>query len=230
MEKKNLGTKATRSSIIETLFDRGYVRGQHSIEATPLGISLIDSLEKYSPIIIDEALTRKFEQQMESLQQITDSKSKNHIQKELLLEKEKSIIEKAKETITKIAKQFTENEIEIGKELLHANVEYRKQQKIENRIMPCPTCNKGHLAITYSPKTKRYFIACDAYPDCKNTFPLPPNGLIKKTEKHCEECQHLMLMRLTKGKRPWIFCWNPKCPTNKERMEEYRKKQENQSQ
>jgi hypothetical protein len=24
-----------------------------------------------------------------------------------------------------------------------------------------------------------------------------------------------MLMRLTKGKRPWTFCFNPQCPTNK---------------
>ena len=45
LEKRNLGTKATRSSILETLYDRGYVK-EKSIEATPLGISLIETLEK----------------------------------------------------------------------------------------------------------------------------------------------------------------------------------------
>ena len=45
LEKRNLGTKATRSSIVETLYDRGYVEGQ-SIQATPLGISLINTLRK----------------------------------------------------------------------------------------------------------------------------------------------------------------------------------------
>ncbi|MEK6827431.1 MAG: DNA topoisomerase I, partial [Nanoarchaeota archaeon] len=63
LEKRNLGTKATRAAIIETLYDRGYVK-EKSIEATPLGISLIATLEKYSPIIIDEELTRNFEKEM----------------------------------------------------------------------------------------------------------------------------------------------------------------------
>jgi len=66
LEKRNLGTKTTRSSILETLYNRGYVK-EKSIEATPLGISLISTLEKYSPIIIDEKLTRSFEDQMQSI-------------------------------------------------------------------------------------------------------------------------------------------------------------------
>jgi len=69
LEKRNLGTKATRSSILETLYDRGYVQGQ-SIQATPLGISLINTMEKYSPIIIDEKLTRDFEIEMENIQRM----------------------------------------------------------------------------------------------------------------------------------------------------------------
>ena len=60
LEKRNLGTKATRAAILETLYDRGYIR-EKSIEATPLGMSLISTIEKYSPIIIDEQLTRNFE-------------------------------------------------------------------------------------------------------------------------------------------------------------------------
>jgi hypothetical protein len=33
-------------------------------------------------------------------------------------------------------------------------------------------------------------------------------------------------MRLSKGKRPWTFCFNPNCESNKERMEEYKKSQQ----
>lgn len=205
LEKRNLGTKATRSSILETLYDRGYIEGQ-SIKATPLGISLIETLEKYSPIITDEKLTRNFEKNIESI-----SSQDN---KEKLEKKEKEITEKAKKTITDIAKDFDKNDKKIGKELVSANAKFREQQKIENQIMKCPKCGKGHLAITYSKKNKRFFIACDAYPDCQNTFPLPPNGVIKKTDKVCEECGYPMLMRLSKGRKPWIFCWNPECPTN----------------
>ena len=66
LEKRNLGTKATRANILETLYSRGYVN-EKSIKATPFGISLIETLEKYSPIIIDEKLTRSFEEEMESI-------------------------------------------------------------------------------------------------------------------------------------------------------------------
>jgi DNA topoisomerase I len=210
LEKRNLGTKATRSSIVETLYDRGYVEGQ-SIQATSLGISLIDTLEKYSPIIIDEKLTEKFEEDMDHI-----STQKNREKQD---KKEKEIIDKAKITITEIAKDFKKNETKIGDELINANIQFREKQKLDNALMKCPKCGKGDLAINYSKKTKRAFVSCNAYPECKTIYGLPPNGQIKKTDKTCEECQWPMLMRLTKGKRPWIFCFNPSCVTNKEWVE-----------
>ncbi|MFH1365436.1 MAG: DNA topoisomerase I [archaeon] len=215
LEKRNLGTKATRSSILETLYDRGYVKGK-SVEATPIGISLINTLEKHSPIIIDEKLTRDFEREMDSITQA----------KKDFEEKEKKIIEKAKETITKISKDFEKNEKEIGKEIIEANQEQRVQERIENTIMTCPRCNKGNLFVNYSKKNRRYFIACDKYPECKNTYSLPPNGLIKRANKLCEDCGFPALIRLSKGKRPWEFCFNPQCKKNKERIEEYNKNRE----
>ncbi len=217
LEKRNLGTKATRSSIVETLYDRGYVEGQ-SIQATPLGISLISTLEKYSPIIIDEKLTREFEREMEGIQDLNEKSKQN--------KKEEEIIEKAKITITKISKDFEKNQEKIGQELVNANAEYREKQRIENRLIQCPKCKKGNLIINYSKKTRRYFVACDAYPECKNTSSLPPNGIIKKAEKNCEQCGYPMLIRISKGKKPWTFCWNPQCLTNQKRIEEYKKESE----
>ena len=51
-----------------------------SIKATPLGIKLIDALQEYSPIILDENLTRSMEEQMNS---ILESKDKNLLDKEI---------------------------------------------------------------------------------------------------------------------------------------------------
>ena len=102
LEKRNLGTKATRSSIIETLYDRGYVEGQ-SITATPFGISLIDTLEKYSPIIIDEKLTKNFEKDMENIGDWRRQK-----QNQL---KEDEIINKAKSTITEFQRILKKTKI-----------------------------------------------------------------------------------------------------------------------
>ncbi|MCL5018302.1 MAG: DNA topoisomerase I [Candidatus Pacearchaeota archaeon] len=210
LEKRNLGTKATRAAILETLYDRGYVK-EKSIEATPLGISLIETLEKYSPVIIDEELTRKFEKEMDS---IVESKKD-------FIEKENVIIEEAKKTIRDISGDFEKNKMEIGKELITAETKLWEKQKEENKLNVCPQCGKGMLSIMYSRKTRRSFVACDKYPDCKKTYSLPPNGVIKKTGKICESCGFPMLMRLSKGKRPWIFCFNNECETNKKRLEEY---------
>jgi DNA topoisomerase-1 len=99
-----------------------------------------------------------------------------------------------------------------------------KREKEENKLNICPVCKKGNLAITYSRKTRRSFIACNAYPECKKTYSLPPNGLIKKTDKVCEFCGFPMLISLRKGKKPWIFCFNSECESNKKRLEEYRAK------
>ncbi len=217
LEKKNLGTKATRSSVLETLYDRGYIQGQ-SIQATPLGISLIDTMERYSPIIIDEKLTRDFELEMENIQRMHNKQKQE--------KKEQEIIDKAKNTITNIAKDFEKSKNKIGQELIDANIEYREKQKLENAIKKCPKCEKGDLSINYSKKTKRFFVGCTAYPECTNTYSLPPNGNINKSDKICEECQWPMLTRLSKGKKPWTFCFNPNCPTNSSWVEKSKLKRE----
>lgn len=204
LEKRNLGTKATRANILETLYDRDYIR-EKSIQATPFGISLISTLEKYSPIIIDEKLTRHFEKEMESIQE----------SKKFQAEKEKKIIDEAKITITKILDEFVKNEKKIGDDLLKGNDKVIEQQREENTLTQCPVCKKGNLRILYNKNFKRYFVGCSNYPECKTTFSLPP-GMIKNANKVCEQCNFPKLIRIQKGKRPWEFCFNPECPSRKQ--------------
>lgn len=204
LEKKNLGTKATRSTIVDTLFERGYLDGK-SIQATPLGLKLIEALEKYSPIIIDENLTKQLEEQMEKIQDA----------KEGFENKENEVVEKAKRVITDIAKEFKAKEIEIGKELGKGLESLRQAQNEANTLVQCPTCKKGNLRILFNRASHRYFVACSAYPDCKQTYSLPPNALIKKSDKLCESCNFPKLMAIRKGKRPWEFCFNINCEVNK---------------
>ncbi len=196
LEKKNLGTKATRSSIVDTLFDRGYLEGT-SIKATPLGIKLIEALEKYSSIIIDENLTRQIEEQTEDIQN-SSSDFKN---------KEDKIVAHAKSLILDISKEFKSKETEIGLELQKGLETHRLEQREASIIMPCPVCKKGNLRILYSKKSKRYFVACSSYPECTATYSLPPNALIKTTGKTNPEGLPLLLS-IKKGKRPWEFPFN----------------------
>ncbi|MEK6895554.1 MAG: DNA topoisomerase I [Nanoarchaeota archaeon] len=200
LEKRNLGTKATRASIVETLYDRGYIK-EKSIEATPIGMALIETLEKHSPIIIDEELTRNFENEIEI---ITEENKKT----EELKKEENKILDEAKKTITKISEQFQKEEKEIGQELVQAQDDLREIEKEQNTIMKCPQCKEGNLTIRYSKNTRRYFVGCSNYPSCKATYSLPPNALIKNTGKTSENNLPLLLA-LRKGKRPWEFEFNP---------------------
>lgn len=217
LERKNLGTKATRSMIVDTLFERGYLDGT-SIKATPLGKSLIESLEKYSPIIIDENLTRSLEDKMEEIQSNYHEK---HESPKVLEEKEKTIVEEAKRIITDISREFRTKEIEIGKDILKGLQDLREVQNSSNTLNKCPKCKTHDLRILYSKKIRRYFVACSGYPNCTQTFSLPPNSLIKKSEKNCEHCTFPKLLAIRKAKRPWEFCFNPECSENKARREKY---------
>jgi len=220
LEKKNLGTKSTRSMIVDTLFSRGYLDGK-SIQATPLGKKLIETLEKHSSIIIDENLTRSLEEEMEKIQEL----------KENLKEKGEEVIEKAKKIISDIAKEFKSKEKEIGLDLASGLQEFRKEQQESNTLMPCPTCKKGNLRIMYNKASRRYFVSCSAYPECRQTFSLPPNALIKKVDnnKLCEADNFPKLLAIRKAKRPWEFCFNPECPIEKEKREKYQELKEDSS-
>jgi len=69
-----------------------------------LGIKLIESLEKYSPIILDENLTRDLETKMEEIQF-----SKKGFQR-----KKEKIVQSVQTLITDISKEFKINESKIG--------------------------------------------------------------------------------------------------------------------
>ena len=197
LEKKNLGTKATRSAIVDILFNRGYLDGK-SIEATPLGTKLIEALEKYSPIIVDENLTRQVEEKTEAILEAKSGWEKM----------ENETVKRVEQLITDISKEFKVNELSIGKQILSGVQDLREQQKEQNTIMPCPKCNQGNLQIRYSKKTRHYFVGCSNYPNCTAVHSLPPNALIKTTDKKSDRNLPI-LQALRKGKRPWEFEFDP---------------------
>ncbi len=196
MESLGIGTKATRSNIIETLYQRHYIK-ETAIEATSLGIKTIETLEKYVPEIIDVKLTRHFEEEMEKIQERKKKKEK--------------VLEEAKKTLIKIFKHFKENEIKIGKALSEANIKTREESTIVGK---CDKC-KNDLRIMYSKKNRQYFVACSGYPKCKNTFSLPM-GLPKPTGKICRECGTPTVFIIRKGKRKFEYCLNKNCKLKEE--------------
>tara|TARA_Y100000034_G_scaffold49902_1_gene61619 strand:+ start:10439 stop:12634 length:2196 start_codon:yes stop_codon:yes gene_type:complete len=196
LEKRNLGTKATRSAIIDSLYQRDYVK-ETSLQVTKLGLKTAQTLEKYCPEILDEEMTRVLEKDMEKIRDKKETKE--------------TVLKKAENHLKKTLKHFKKNEEHIGKALGKATIETRQQ---ESKIGPCPECKKGTLRILKG----RFglFIACDRYKEgCKTTFSIPSNTLIRPTKKDCKVCGHPEVLILKKGKRPQIVCINLECKTKK---------------
>ncbi|MBI2151446.1 DNA topoisomerase I [Candidatus Woesearchaeota archaeon] len=190
LEKRNLGTKATRADILDRLFQRNYVEGV-KITVTKLGMETIKVLEKYAPLIVDEKLTADFEAEMDK---IREGKIK-----------QETVLERAKKFLIGLLEDFKKKEVHIGKEIIQS---VRDTQEKQNYIGICKKCG-GNLTIKFG-KFGR-FIACDKYPACKVTFKLPATGLVKNSEKTCELCSSPKIMVIQKGKRPHEFCINPDC-------------------
>ncbi len=205
LEKRGLGTKATRAQIVESLYARGYVK-ETALQATELGIKTCEILEKYCPEIVDEALTRKFE---EELDEIREKKTKGE-----------TVLKEAEHVLTKLLKEFKQKEKTVGKELLAANVETRHE---ESFVGKCMQCGQGELMIR--PGKFGRFIACNKYPACKTTFSLPARGFVKPTKKVCETCPY-PTVEIKQAKRgPQELCINPNCKSKALSKEEQKEAQ-----
>ncbi|MFP4567660.1 MAG: DNA topoisomerase I [Candidatus Woesearchaeota archaeon] len=202
LEKRGLGTKATRADIVEALYDRGYIH-EKSIQATELGIRTEDVMEKYFAELTDEEFTRFIEEEMDLIRQ---------------KKKEPSLVlDEAKERLTIILDKIRSNEKTIGSELLSAN---RETIDTKNLLGPCNLCKDGSIMI----KRGKFgaFAACDNYPDCKNTFNLPKSGLVKPAGK-VSEGGFPMIQVIVKGKQPFEMSLNPaeNAKLDSETKEEY---------
>jgi DNA topoisomerase-1 len=192
MESRKLGTRATRAEILQTLYNRGYIRGR-SIQVTKLGEAVVKALKKFCPRILSEELTRHFEKEMDL---VFNGKKKRE-----------EVIDEAKKVLRKILRDFKKKEKEIGKKLLEGLIEARKEQR---RLGICPNCG-GELRIIRSRATRKVFVGCGNYPKCKTGYPLPQFAFITPLNKNCEECGLPMIQVKRKGKRPFRMCINPSC-------------------
>ena len=195
LEKKGLGTKATRASVVETLFRRGYVSGT-SIKVTPFGIAVYDSLSKLAPEILDEELTRQIEEEMEK---IADG------------ENEKKAIEDGKRLLRTILEKFGGNEKDIGLGLLSG---LKKKEMGESLLGKCVKCGNGELRVIRS-RLGKQFVGCSNYPNCTSTYPLPQNAKIIALGKVCEKCGTPTIRVIRKARKPFEMCLDPLCETKK---------------
>lgn len=197
LERRGLGTKATRAEIVDTLYQRNYVMGV-PMNVTGLGTSVVEALEKYVPEIISEELTRRFEEKIEGIQNGKEDKE--------------AILGDARDELLKILEEFKENDEKIGAVLKDALEEMERKRFVVGK---CPKCG-GDLRIIQSKKTKKIFIGCTNYPECSTSYPLPQRRGIRTTDKTCNTCG-LPMVSVPMGRRRILSCIDMNCPSKRRR-------------
>ncbi|MEM3765463.1 MAG: DNA topoisomerase I [Candidatus Bathyarchaeia archaeon] len=201
MEEAGIGTKATRADIIQTLYDRKYVRDERMV-VTDLGFEVLEVLKRHCPPIVSIGLTRKLEERMDKIQASQ--------------EKRENVLLDAIEILKPVVEGLKAKEKTIGEQLSNAI----KKARLEERIVgQCPVCGTGMLMILYSRKTGKRFIGCTNFfkKQCNAAFPLPQRGAARPLGRNCRGCGWPTVQVRIKGRRPWNLCFNPKCPLKEER-------------
>ena len=190
MEAKEIGTKATRAEIIETLFRRGYVKGDR-IEATPLGIQIVDVLEKYCPRVLDVGLTRELEELMSSI--------------ELGKEDKQRVVSEAISHLKPIMEELKAHEQDVGN---HLTLTITQTLTTELTLsVACPKCGRG-LKVVRSRKSGKRFIGCIGKWEgaCSFTLPLPQLGKLTLLDERCSKCGFQLVKVEARGRRPLTTC------------------------
>lgn len=193
LEKRNLGTKATRAQVVDRLYNRNFIDNE-PIEVTQLGLTVVETLEKYCANLLSEELTREFEEKMEAIREQKDTSEE--------------VLQEARDELEEVLHEFKKKEKEIGAELVETIDADREKRR---QLGPCDQCEDGTLRIIKTKKGR--FVGCSNYPDCENTFPLPREGKIESLDELCDECHTPRIKVIRKGRKPYSMCIDPDCPT-----------------
>jgi DNA topoisomerase-1 len=197
MEDEEIGTKATRTDIIHTLFRRGYAKS-NPIIITNLGLTIVETLSRYCPEILSVEMTRGLERDLEKIQI-----------EETPIE---AVVQDAVETLKPILKKFKAKENQIGNDI---NEALRLEQQRVSALGICPTCKTGMIRLIRNNKTGKRFAGCSNYLNgsCDQSYPLPQKGKVQATGKSCPECSAPIVTVFRRNRKPWMLCIKLDCPS-----------------
>lgn len=193
MEELGLGTKATRHSIIQHLYDRSYLHSD-PIVPTETGLAVAEALRANVERISTPEMTAELEEDMTAIAQGRLERAK--------------VVQFSREMLDAVMFELVQKREEVAGQI--------GQGIREDRVLgACPNCGKD-LRIIRSKKTKKRFVGCEAYPDCKTSYPLPQSGDVVALNEVCEPCGTPKIKVTGKRGRPWVLCLDPACPTKEE--------------
>jgi DNA topoisomerase-1 len=191
LERRDLGTKATRAAIIDTLAKRAYIDGS-PIGVTEFGMSVYEALHANVQMILDEETTRKLEKDMEAISQGKKT--------------EQEVIEEGKRVLLDALRLFDSNKAKISEAM--AKGLYLSSQNVLGK---CPK-DGGDLVVRKS-RAGKQFAGCANYPKCTTTFSLPQGAKIVPTGKSCEYCHTPIIRVVRRAKRAFEMDLDPNCRT-----------------
>src|SRR5215204_4403123 len=204
MEDLGLGTKATRPNIIQNLYDRGYVHDDPLVP-TEKGMAVAQALTDFASEIASHEMTAELERSMD---EISEGKISKY-----------SVVDSSREVLRKVYDHLQSSETEFA-DIVWEGI------RTDETIGKCP--ESGHdLIIRRNRKSRKRFVGCKGYPDCRVTYPLPQRGTIIPLGTQCDTCGSPEI-KVLGGKRPWVTCINMDCPKKQEQREAAEKAKEEQ--
>jgi DNA topoisomerase-1 len=192
MERLGLGTKSTRASIIERLYEVKYLKND-PIEPSQLGIAIIDALSQYANHITTPDMTSQLEDDMTSV--AAGEKT------------EETVVTHSRELLSGLLDGLIEHKDDLGNAISDAVT-------ADAKVGVCPKC--GHdLLVKTSAKNHSQFVGCSAWPECDVTYPLP-KGRIEPVEERCPTCGGSQIKVHPFKAKAYVVCLDPACPSNKE--------------
>lgn len=199
MEEKGIGRPATYQPTVSLLETRAYTeREGKAIKPTELGFKVVDMLIKYFPDIMDVKFTADMETKLDTIED--GGKVWQQI----------------------VAEFYTGFEDELKKAMGDG---YKMKAPAVETDYKCEKC--GAPMVIREGRFGR-FLACSAYPKCKNTKQIDENGNIKEkaepvvveSDVICEKCGARMVVK-TSARGKFLACPNyPKCRNTKELEDE----------
>ena len=194
MEKRGLGTKSTRASIIERLYQVRYLKND-PIEPSQLGMAIVDALHEYAPRITTPEMTAELDEDMTRVAEGRDTQD--------------HVVEHSRALLAGMLDALIEHKDDLGEAISDAVT-------ADARVGACPTCGKD-LVMKTSAKTRGSFIGCMGWPDCDVTYPVPSGVKVSPLEGEaavCPECGAPRIKCQPFRQKAYEQCVNPTCPTN----------------
>src|ERR687884_264802 len=202
MEDLGLGTKATRPNIIQNLYDRGYVHDDPLVP-TEKGMAVAQALTDFASEIASHEMTAKLERSMDEISEGKVSKD--------------SVVDSSRDVLRRVYDHLQSSEAEFA-DIVWEGI------RTDETIGKCPESGDD-LIIRRNRKSRKRFVGCTGYPDCRVTYPLPQRGEIIPLGTRCDTCGSPEI-KVLGGKRPWVTCINMDCPKKQEQLEAAEKAKE----